>query len=66
MSKIAETIVTVFQCGRVVHVEWPEDRRRIEIEHVKFSSARLKAITGWQAKYDFLSGLQQTKVVLKK
>ena len=66
VSKIAETIVTVFQCGKVVHVEWPEDRRRIEIEHVKFSSARLKAITGWQAKYDFMSGLQQTKAVLKK
>lgn len=66
VRKIAETIVNVFQSGRVVNVDWPEERRRIEIEHVKFSSARLKAITGWQAQYDFMSGLQRTKAVLKK
>jgi len=58
---IAKTIVTVFQSGTVNHIDWPEERRRIEIEHVKFSSARLQDITKWQPRFDFISGLQQTK-----
>ena len=65
VREIAETIVNVFQRGKVIHVEWPDDRRRIEIDHVKFSSARLEAITGWKIVYNFLSGLQRTKEVLE-
>jgi UDP-glucose 4-epimerase len=63
---IAETTVRVLRRGKVVFVDWPEERRRIEVEHVKFSSARLQAITGWQARYDFVSGLEQTRSVLEK
>ena len=66
VREIAQTIVDVFQCGKVIHVEWPDDRRRIEIDHVKFSSARLKAITGWQACYDLMSGLKRTKATLEQ
>ena len=64
VREIAETIVNVFQGGKVIHVEWPDDRQRIEIDHVRFSSARLEAITGWRARYDFLSGLKRTRAVL--
>ena len=56
VREIAKTIVNVFQRGKVTHIEWPDERRRIEIDHVKFSSARLSAITGWQARYDLVSG----------
>ena len=66
VREVAETIVTVFQRGKVTHVEWPEERRRIEIEHVKFSSARLQAITGWQPRYNLVLGLQQTKAILEQ
>ena len=66
VREIAERIVTVFQRGKVTHVEWPEERRRIEIEHVKFSSARLQAITGWQPRYNLVLGLQQTKAILEQ
>ncbi len=62
--KIAEMIVKIFQGGKVIQVEWSEDRRRMEIDHVRFSSARLEAITGWRARYDFLSGLKRTRKVL--
>jgi UDP-glucose 4-epimerase len=65
VSEIAETIVTVFQRGKVVHVEWPEERRRIEIGDVNLSSARLRAITNWKPRNDFISGLQKTKAVLE-
>ncbi|MBT8364987.1 MAG: NAD(P)-dependent oxidoreductase, partial [Deltaproteobacteria bacterium] len=65
VREIAETIVSVFQQGQVTHVEWPDERRRIEIGDVKLSSARLHAITNWEPRYDFMSGLQKTKAVLE-
>ena len=66
VREIADTIVRVFQRGRVTCVEWPDDRRRIEIGPVKLSSARLRAITNWEPRYDLTSGLQRTKAVLEK
>ena len=65
VREIAETIVSVFQQGQVTYVEWPDERRRIEIGNVKLSSARLHAITNWKPHYDFMSGLQKTKAVLE-
>ena len=65
VREIAETIVNVFQRGKVTYVEWPDDRRRIEIGHVKLSSARLRALTSWEPRHDFMSGLQRTKAVLE-
>ena len=62
---IANTIVKVFKHGSVSHIEWPEERLRIEIEHVKFSSARLQEITGWKPHFDFISGLQKTKTIVE-
>jgi len=65
VREIAETIVSVFQQGQVTHVEWPDDRRRIEIGDVKLSSAKLRAIVGWEPRYDLVSGLQRTKAIIK-
>jgi UDP-glucose 4-epimerase len=66
VRETAETIVKVFQRGKVTQIEWPDERRRIEIGDVRFSSARLRAITGWQPKYDLVSGLRQTKAILEE
>jgi len=65
VREIAETIVSVFQRGRVTYVEWPDERRRIEIGHVKLSSAKLRDLTNWEPRHDFMSGLQQTKAILE-
>jgi len=65
VRKIAETIVDVFRRGRVMHMDWPDERRRIEIDHVEFSSSRLRSITGWQPRYDFRRGLEDTKAILE-
>ena len=65
VREIADTIVSVFQRGQVACVEWPDERRRIEIGHVRLSSARLRAITDWEPRYDFMSGLQKTKAILE-
>lgn len=66
VREIAETIVAIFQRGTVIQTEWPDGRRRIEIDNVKFSSARLHAILDWQARYDFASGVLQTKSILEQ
>lgn len=64
VREIAETIVTLLGRGRVTYVEWPEERRRTEIESVRFSSARLQSITGWRPRYDFKTGLERTKAIV--
>lgn len=66
VSHIAHQIVETFQRGQVVTVEWPEERRRIEIDSVRFSSAKLREITGWSPKYSFAEGLASTKQTLEK
>lgn len=65
VRQIADSIVSVFQRGQVKNVDWPDERRRIEIGDVKLSSARLRAITNWEPRYDFMSGLKKTKTVLE-
>ena len=65
VAAIASGIVEVFQSGSVEHIEWPDERRRIEVDRVEFSSARLQALTDWQPRHDFLSGLRQTRAVIE-
>lgn len=66
IREIADTIVRVFDREKVVHIEWPEERRRIEVEHVRFSSERLRAITGWKPRYDLKTGLQRVRDILEQ
>ena len=66
VREIAETIVNVFQRGEVTYVEWPDERRRIEIGDVKLSSDKLNAIISWKPCYDFAAGLRQTKAILER
>ncbi len=66
VREVAETIVKVFQRGSVKYVEWPEERRRIEVQDVRFSSERLRAVTGWRPRYDFVTGLQRTKGIFEE
>ena len=66
VREIAETIVNVFQRGKVRQVEWPEERRRIEIGHVNLSSAKLSASISWEPHYELTPGLLRTKAVLEQ
>lgn len=62
---IAETVVRVLGRGSVIHVPWPEERRRIDVDKVQISSARLRDITGWRPRYSFEEGLRRTRAVLE-
>jgi len=64
VAAIAEAVVRVFESGSITHIDWPEERKRIEVEHVVFSSKRLHSSIDWQPRYDLLSGLQRTREVI--
>jgi len=66
VAEIAGKIVSVFGRGKVTRIEWPEDRRRIEIEDVRFSSARLRSAVDWKPGWNFESGLKKTKEILER
>jgi UDP-glucose 4-epimerase len=63
VREIAESIVRVFGNGKVVHIDWPDERKRIEIDDVRFSSERLRTIVDWAPKVDFEEGLRRIKAV---
>ncbi|MFZ2950684.1 MAG: NAD-dependent epimerase/dehydratase family protein [Desulfuromonadaceae bacterium] len=61
VCEIAESIVQILGRGAVEHIGWPEERKRIEIDHAVFSSERLRSMLDWEEKYNFETGLQQVK-----
>jgi len=61
VADIAARIVEAFPKGSVKHIEWPDERRRIEIDHVRFSAAKLRGLTGWKPRHDFRAGLALTR-----
>lgn len=65
VREIAQSIVEVFGRGSVVHIDWPDDRRRMEIGDARYTSKRLRDLTGWTPQHDFLAGLRKTRSVLQ-
>ena len=65
VAEIAHKIVDTFGRGRIVHVNWPEERQRIEVERVRFSSGRLRSLLEWQPLYSFAEGLTRTKAIIE-
>jgi UDP-glucose 4-epimerase len=66
VGEIAERIVRTFGSGRIVHIDWPEERRRIEVDRVRFSSQRLRKLLDWRPRYNFQEGLEMTKAILER
>jgi UDP-glucose 4-epimerase len=66
VAEIAQRIVRILGRGRIEHVEWPEERRRTEVEGVRFSSTRLRTLTGWKPRYDLDAGLRRVKAILEE
>jgi len=66
VAAIAEKIVQVFQRGKVTHIKWPDERKRIEIDHVMFSSKRLRSLVDWMPETDLETGLLRIKAILER
>jgi len=62
--QVAEAIVKIFG-GKIELVPWPDFRKRIEIDKVAISSARLHYLTGWEPKITLEEGLKLTKDIMK-
>jgi UDP-glucose 4-epimerase len=62
--EIAERMIRILGRGRLNHVDWPDERKRIEIDDVRISSALLRSLTGWKPVYNFDEGLERTKQIL--
>jgi UDP-glucose 4-epimerase len=60
VMEIAQAIVEHIG-GRVRFVEWPKDREVIDIGDAVISNAKIKAILGWNARYDLATGLAKTR-----
>ncbi len=66
VGDIAERIVGTLGRGSIEHVEWPEDRKRMEVDDVRISSDRFRSLTGWSASHSFESGLAETRDILMR
>jgi UDP-glucose 4-epimerase len=63
---IASHIVKVFGRGKLTHVEWPEERKRIEVDDVRISSELLRGLSSWRPRYSFLEGLERTRAIMEQ
>ena len=66
VREITENIVQVFQRGKVTHIEWPDERKRIEIDQAVFSSERFRSIVHWTPRHDLDSGLRRIRSILQQ
>lgn len=66
VKEIAQKIVGVFGRGKTTFIEWPDERRRIEIEQVRISSAKLQSITNWKPQYSLEQGLKKTREIMER
>lgn len=63
VAQIAEEIRRQFGRGRITCIAWPDERKRIEIEQVRFTSERFRDLVNWRPAYDFRQGLARTKAI---
>lgn len=63
---IAEQIVATFRRGTIKFVEWPAERRRIEVDDVHISSAKLQSLIDWHPQYSLVAGLEATKETFER
>jgi UDP-glucose 4-epimerase len=59
-KELVETLLRVAGTGRVRYVEWPEDKKKIDIGSFYSDSTRFRAASGWQSTVDIRDGLART------
>ena len=65
VANIARTTVNIIGSGKVEFIEWPKERKVIEIGDAVISNMEFKKITGWQPEQNLESGLEKTKLYFK-
>jgi len=59
-KELVETLLRIAGTGRVRYVEWPEEKKKIDIGSFYSDSTRFRAATGWQPGIDMREGLART------
>jgi len=60
VADIAHATVRNLGSGKVSFVQWPDDRKAIDIGHAVISNQKIKDALGWQPKVGFDAGLRLT------
>lgn len=66
VMNIAKEIINVFGKGIIKKIPWPDIRKKIEIDNVVISGAKLFYKIKWEPKYNLNKGLLKTKLTLDK
>lgn len=61
---IAKQIVSIFGHGKIKRVPWPDVRKKIEIDNVVISGAKLFYKIKWEPDYNLKRGLMKTKAIM--
>lgn len=64
--EIAQEITRTLGRGTVEQMPWPEERRRMEVDAVRYSSQRLQQLIPWRPADDLASGLCKVKAHLEQ
>ena len=59
-KELVETLLRVAGTGRVRYVDWPEDKKKIDIGSFYSDSTRFREATGWKSEVDIQEGLKRT------
>jgi UDP-glucose 4-epimerase len=58
--QMCQTIIKIVGKGRIEHVPWPEERKKIEVGDYVASFEKFARTTGWQPKISLEDGLART------
>ena len=61
VAEIAQNTVKYIGAGDVVFVDWPKDRKLIEVGDAIISNKKIKALINWKPEYTLQDGLIETK-----
>lgn len=66
IMQITKDIISVFKKGKIKKIKWPTIRKRVEIDNVIITGAKLFYKIRWEPKYNLREGLIKTKEILDK
>ena len=61
VAQIAEETVKHIGSGRVKFVQWPKERKSVDMGDAVISNKKMKTVLNWSPQYDLKSGLIKTK-----
>jgi len=60
VKEIAHVIRDSFNSPPIKFIDWPEERKSIEIGDVNISSSKLESLISWDPKYNLFSGIKES------